>query len=226
MAATQKVLQLQSLGTLAAASWLSSLFLPSALPLGVMVCGVVLPSSLSPCALRAVIPWLYPIQSPKQLSHALCHPPSVLISAFSLSGTCWLAWPEQKMPPQRRQWWRRVRKEKASEQPGASQCEACASGFQCERVGCRVVGVDGPDEAVEERVSAVMMVMGCDGVCGRPGGFVPVRLSVLECMERGGVSGRLLIGFSVGRSTAGTYRGDLGGRIWRVAGWGSMVGKW
>ncbi len=43
------------------------------------------------------------------------------------------------------------------------------------------------------------------------------RLSVLPWSERGGVRGAARGGRSVGRSAAGIYMGDLGGRIWRWA---------
>ena len=45
----------------------------------------------------------------------------------------------------------------------------------------------------------------------------PSRLSMLLCRLRGGVSGEGRGGRSVGRKTAGTYIGHLGGRSCRVA---------
>ena len=65
----------------------------------------------------------------------------------------------------------------------------------------------GPEDPVEERVRVVTMESGCAAEC-----LVRLKLSVEECREVGGVKG-LREGISVGRRTAGTYMGDLGGRI-------------
>ena len=84
---------------------------------------------------------------------------------------------------------------------------ALASGFQCALVGWIDDGVMGPEDAVEDRVRVVMTEIDCAAEC-----LPRDKLSVEECRDLGGVKG-LREGISVGRRTAGTYMGDLGGRI-------------
>jgi hypothetical protein len=129
---------------------------------------------------------------------------------------------------------------------------ASALGFQCARVGggmlLRVVGDGGAvvevvdvvvsDSVVVRWASVVPVVgMGEVGRCvlvedegGRSVMGVVLRLSEDEYSERGGVGGgwvwcvaRRETGRSVGRSTAGTYIGDFGGRSCRGGAWGGST---
>lgn len=144
------MLQFQSLGTLAGT--LSGIVLtPSGanapLPLQLItgVAGIPsLPSSL-PLPLPLPPPWTLslpfrlparelrdtsqPLYSLQQNSQARLRCPRGWKEAFWSRGTRWGEWVSQKMLPQRRQWWRRVKYENVRVHDGASQTVASASGW-------------------------------------------------------------------------------------------------
>jgi hypothetical protein len=98
---------------------------------------------------------------------------------------------------------------------GASQIRASASGFQCSRVGSPATW--GRSSSAASARTAFLLLEAVDRrLMGRPV-CERSKLSVLPWTLRGGVRGAGRRGFSVGRSAAGIYMGDLGGRSCRVA---------
>lgn len=95
---------------------------------------------------------------------------------------------------------------------------AFASGFQWFRVGGPVTELRSETDAFSISTTCPTSELLLSLVDVRFGDFTLCsRLSVLPLRLRGGVRGDCLCGLSVGRSTAGTYIGDFGGRSWIVA---------
>lgn len=92
---------------------------------------------------------------------------------------------------------------------------ASASGFQCSRVGSPAT-CGRSSSAASVRLAFFLLEAVDRRLIGRLVCELP-KLSVLPWALRGGVRGAGREGFSVGRSAAGMYIGDLGGRSCRVA---------
>lgn len=113
--------------------------------------------------------------------------------------------------------------------------DALTSGFQCKRVGGPVTvgrssegigGVGGSLSLNLPNAPFFLLSAVAERLLAGRLGLVLFKLSVLPWTERGGVRvpGR---NRSVGRRAAGTYMGDFGGRIWRLASgsWNALLGE-